>query len=296
METLEPARWKVSLSWISAGTLAVLFLVSGVWKIADPLGWAARTSEMRVPASISLAAALFVGIAETAGAVWILVPRLRRWGSIMIGALLAAFVIYFAANYGALHGTDCGCFPWVKRVVGPGFFAGDLAMLALAVVAGLCAQRSGGARVAMVILATVTVFALVSWGVESQQYLGVRAPASVMVNGQPYSIDRGKVFLFFFNPECSHCFDVAKHLSGLEWGDTRLVAVPTEEPQYGASFLQQTGLKAVATTDFPKLKAALGYTSYPFAAVIENGRVRVRLTAFDGAEPEMTLRRLNVIH
>ncbi len=295
MDTLEPASWKVRLSWLSAGTLAILFVVSGVWKIADPLGWALRTSELRVPASVSLAAALVVGIAETVGGVWILVPRFRRWGSILLGLLLAAFVVYFAANYDVLRGTDCSCFPWIKRVVGPGFFIGDAAMLLLAALAGMWAPRPFGVRAAVVIVATVTVFALVSWGVESQEFKGSRAPASIMVGGVPYSINHGKVFLFFFNPECTHCSDAAKHMAYLAWADTLVVAVPVEEQQYAAAFLQETGLKAVVTSDFEQLKSRLGYKSYPYGVAIENGRTSATLTRFEGSEPDATLRKVGFV-
>ena len=296
MESLEPASWKVRLSWMSAGTLAILFLVSGIWKIADPLGWAIRTSELRVPHSASLAAALVVGIAETVGAVWILVPRLRRWGSILLGLLLAAFVVYFAANYSVLRGADCSCFPWIKRAVGPGFFIGDVLMLLLAAAAGLWSPRPFGKRPAAVILATVTVFALVSWGVEAQEFKGVRAPDSVIVNGQPFAINHGKFFVFFFNPECTHCYDAAKHMSRFSWGDTVVVAVPVEQAQFADGFLEETGLKAVVTSDFQRLKSRLGYTAYPFGVAIENGVEKASLSNFENAEPDSTLRRLAFVH
>jgi len=295
MQTLEPASWKIRVSWISAATLAILFLVSGVWKIADPLGWAIRTSELRVPHSASLAAALVVGIAETVGAIWILVPRLRRWGSILLAVVLAGFVAYFAVNYSALRGADCSCFPWIKRAVGPGFFIGDMLMLLLAAVAGVWSQRPGGVRPAIVILATVTVFALVSWGVETQEYAGTRAPATITVDGRPYAINRGKVFLFFFNPECTHCYDAAKRMAQFSWGDTKLVAIPTEQPQFAQPFLSETALSAVATSDFQKLRSVFGYKAYPFGVAIENGVEKASISQFDDGEPQGTLRKLGFI-
>ena len=79
-----------------------------------------------------MAGALIVGVAETIAGVLLLVPRLRRWGAMLSGALLIIFVVYFGINYNALRGQDCSCFPWLKRAVGPGFFIGDGAMLALA--------------------------------------------------------------------------------------------------------------------------------------------------------------------
>ena len=121
--------WKSVLSWVSSLVLCALFLLSGLWKITDVQGTAVRMVQAKVPESLGLAAALFFGIVETVGAVMILVPRLRRWGAVVLGALLLAFLGYFAIQYNTLRGADCSCIPWLKRVVGPGFFVGDGVML-----------------------------------------------------------------------------------------------------------------------------------------------------------------------
>jgi len=296
VDGLEAANWKSRLGWVGAVPLAALFLVSGVWKVTGPLEAAARIGELGVPHTLSLAAALVAGTAETAGAVWILVPRFRRWGALPIGLSLVAFMAWFAVHYGALRGADCGCFPWVGRVVGPGFFAEDLAMLALAVLAGVGAPRPAGARQAMAILATVAVFALVSYGVETRQPVGAAAPAAVTVNGQPYPIGRGRFFLFFFNPGCSHCAAAARRMARLDWRDSTVIAVPIEQPQFAGQFLEETGLRAVVSTDFRKLKRAVGYTLYPYGVAVEDGRQKARLTRFDAPEPEATLVRLGFAH
>src|SRR6185436_18664195 len=167
----------------------VLFLSSGLWKITDPQGWAVRLAQAKVPESLSLAGALIVGIAETVGAVLILVPRFRRWGAVITGGLLLVFLVYFAINYNTLRGSDCSCFPWLKRVVGPGFFIGDGAMLALAACAGIWSKRPDGLRTAGLIFGAVVVFALVSYGVGAARQTGTRAPDTIQVNGQPYSLE-----------------------------------------------------------------------------------------------------------
>ena len=293
---MELPGWKSKLSWVAAVALAVLFLISGVWKITDPQGWAARIMQLRVPGSLSLAAALGCGIAETVGAAMILVPALRRWGAILIGALLVAFVAYFAVNYGALRGADCSCFPWVKRVVGPGFFAGDGLMLVLAVVAGAWSKPAGSVRTVFVIAGAVTVFALASYGAQAVRQTGVKAPDSIMVDGRPYSLEHGRYFLFFFHPSCMHCFEAAKQMSHFEWGATTVVVVPVEMPQFAAQFLEQTGLKAVVSPDFQKLKTVFGYTTYPFGVALENGRERAQLVRFDDVEPAATLKNLGFVN
>src|SRR5208337_5596404 len=99
LASLELPGWKTALSWVAAVLLAFLFLISGLWKITDAQGAAVRMAQARVPESLSLAAALVFGIVETLSAVLVLVPRFRRWGSILAGFLLLAFLAYFAVNY-----------------------------------------------------------------------------------------------------------------------------------------------------------------------------------------------------
>ena len=280
---------------MAAGVLAVLFLISGVWKITDAQAWAQRITQLKVPGSLSLAAALGFGIAETLGAVFILVPRFRRWGALLLGLLLLGFIGYFAVNYAALRGADCSCFPWVKRIVGPGFFITDALMLGLAFCAGLWSRPAANLRTMAVVAGAVVVFALVTYGVEAVRQTGAKAPSFITVNGQPYSIERGKYFLFFFNPGCMHCFDAAKAMSQLHWGGTTVVAIPVEMPQFSGQFLEQTGLRAVISSDFDKLKTIFGYTAYPFGVAVENGRERAPVMQFENTEPAATLKRLGFI-
>src|SRR6266536_220735 len=155
--------WKTAVSWTAALAIAILFLSSGLWKISDPQGWAVRLAQARVPERLSLAGAMFFGIAETVGGVLILVPRFRRWGAILTALLLAAFLVYFAVNFETLRGQDCSCFPWIKRVVGPGFFIGDGILLLLAACAGIWSKKPERLRSAFLVFGAVVVFALVSF-------------------------------------------------------------------------------------------------------------------------------------
>jgi uncharacterized membrane protein YphA (DoxX/SURF4 family) len=288
--------WKSAVSWLAAAAIAILFLSSGLWKITDPQGWAVRLAQAKVPQSLSLPGALLVGIAETVGAVLILLPRFRRWGAFLTGALLLLFLVYFAINYTTLRGQDCSCFPWLKRVVGPGFFLGDGAMLLLAAAAGVWSQRPTGLRTASLIVGAVAVFALVSYGVNEARQTGTRAPETITVDGQPYSLSRGKIFLFFFNPECTHCLDAAKRMSQYAWGETKVVGIPVEQKQFGPAFLAETGLKAGLSPDFDQLKTIFAYTAYPFGVVLENGREKAAITQFEGEEPQATLKKFGLVN
>lgn len=296
LASLDLPGWKSAASWLAALVLAALFAVSGIWKITYPLDWAVRISEMKFPENLSLAAALVVGIAETAGAAMILTPRLRRLGAVVIALLLAAFMIYFAANYQALRGAECSCFPWVKRVVGPAFFAGDGVLLALAALAWVWAKPMHGLRPAALILGVVVVYALVSYGAAATRLSGTKAPETVQVNGAAYSLQHGKILLFYFDPECAHCSKAAKKMSQLDWGATKVVAIPVATPQFAGMFLNETGLKADLTMDHEKLKAVFPYTAAPAAVALEDGRERAALTKFEeDSEPGATLRSLGFV-
>jgi uncharacterized membrane protein YphA (DoxX/SURF4 family) len=295
LSPLELPSWKTALSWLAAFLLACLFLVSGLWKITDAPAAAIRMVQARVPETLSLAVALAFGIAETLAGVLILVPRFRRWGSMLTSLLLLAFLFYFALNYTALRGADCSCFPWVKRVVGPAFFVGDGIMLLLALLAGAWSKPPESLRSAMLVLGAVVVFALVSYGVDIARQSGTRAPQNITVDGRPYSLQSGKILLFFFDPQCMHCLDASKRMAELHWGHTQVVAIPVEQPQYAAQFLEMTSLHAVISQDFEPLKKAFGFHGYPSGVALENGRRKASLTKFENDEPASTLRKLGFI-
>jgi uncharacterized membrane protein YphA (DoxX/SURF4 family) len=284
--------WKSWLGGTAAVLIAVLFLAAGIWKVTDAPGAAVRLAQMKVPQNLSLAAALLLGIAETFSAVLILVPRFRRWGSWLTAFLLLVFMIYVGGNYAALHGAECQCFPWLKRAVGPGFFVGDGVMLLLAVLAGIWSKRSENLRGATLVLGAVVVFALVSYGVAATHNTGVKAPDSVMVDGKPYSLQHGRVFIYFFNPECMHCVDAGRRMAKLNWGDTQIVGVATEQPQFGHYFMQTTGLKGVVSTDLDLLKKTFPFGDPPAGVALENGREVAAVTQFEGEEPAATLKKL----
>ena len=293
---LDLPGWKWALNWIAAVLTSLLFIVAGLWKITDPISAASRLAQAKVPESLSLAAALVLGIAETVAAVLVLVPRFRKWGAWLGSALLVAFMIYIGINYTALHGAECNCFPWIKRAVGPGFFIGDAVMLLLAVVAGFWARPSESKRSAVIVLCAVTVFALVSYGATAVRQHGVQAPPIVMVDGKPFSTQEGHVVIFFFDPECMHCFDVAKRMSKLEWRDTKIVGVPTVHPQFAPDFLHDTGLKVAGiSTDIAPLKKTFPFGDPPAMAALENGRQKEPITKFDDPEPAATLRKLGFV-
>ncbi len=287
--------WKSVAGGLSAILVGLLFIVAGVWKITDPYGAATRMIQAKVWADLSLITAVGMGTAETVGGIMLFVPRFRRWGAWLVGFLLIAFMIYIGANYTALHGAECSCFPWLKRAVGPGFFIGDGIMLLMTVLAGVWARRSDNLRGAMILLGAVAVFAATSFGITYSHQTGLKAPESITVDGQPYSLQHGKIFLFFFDPECSHCMAAAKQMSHFSWKDAEVIAIPTRMPQFGKDFLSDTKLKAKLSPDLELLKKTFSFVAGPFGVALENGRQKQAFISFDEKEPRDGLKALGFI-
>jgi uncharacterized membrane protein YphA (DoxX/SURF4 family) len=287
--------WKTVVNVSSAVLLSALFLIAGIWKITEPYDAATRMVQAKIPGQLALPTAIGFGIAETFAAVLLLVPRFRRWGAWLIGLMLVAFMIYIGYYYDVLRGEECSCFPWLKRAIGPGFFIGDGIMLALAVAAGWWARPSESRRTAAIILGAVAVFALASFGVTYARQSGVKAPSTVAVNGSPYSLQQGKHFLYFFDPECSHCYFAAKTMSGFDWQDAKVIAIPTRQQQFAESFLKDTGLKAMVSNDLQPLKAIFPFGDPPYGVAVENGRQVQAFPIFEGSEPASGLKKLGFI-
>src|ERR1700691_2152280 len=138
--------WRAGITWTAAILISIVFLVAGLWKLTDPIGAAVRLAQAKVPESLSVFTAVGLGTLETFAGILLLVPRFRRWGACLGTFLLAAFMVFIAIHYTELRGADGSCFPWGKRAVGPAFFAGDGAMMLLAIAAGVWARASQGVR------------------------------------------------------------------------------------------------------------------------------------------------------
>ena len=305
--SLEMPAWKNAANHIAAVATAAIFLFSGVYKAVDPFGFAKLAEELLVPIALSMPLALALAVSETLGGVLLLVPRFRRWGGILVSLLLLSFILYIGVRYSELQGKDCSCFPTInlpfgitldfKRAVGPSFFVGDAAMLLGAVLAAWWAKPSQGLRTATVMLGAVAVFVGVSYGMAYGQHTGATAPESIVVEGQPVSLSQGKYFLFFFDPECSHCNDAAKTMSTYTWkSDMQVIGVATRQPQWAAAFMQDNQFKGRISSDLEKLKAVFPFEAGPYGVVIENRRQVGAVPHYgENGEPGITLRKLGAI-
>jgi uncharacterized membrane protein YphA (DoxX/SURF4 family) len=287
---LDLAAWKNIVAIACALVLAVIFLVAGGWKTLDPFGASARLSQAKVPGWLAMPGTITLGALEVFSAILILIPRFRRWGALLIGAMMVFFMGWVGYYYEALTGAECSCFPWVKRAVGPGFFVGDGIMLLMAVPAYIWAKPSAGLKQAAMILGGVAVFAAASYGVAFSQNNGAKAPDTLTVDGKTTAINAGRVFLFFYDPECAHCDEAARRMATWNWKDTKVIGVPTRVPQFGKDFMQSTKLNAGNSSDVEALKKIFPFGDPPYGVSLENGRQKAGHVIFDKTQPEADLK------
>ena len=166
--TSELPGWKTAASAVAGLLLAVLFILSGTWKITDPFSWAQRIAQLRVSANLSLATACFFGVAETYAGVLVLVSAFSPLGRLVVRLS--------AARLHGLHRLLLQCAPRSRLQLlsmaqargGAGIFRGRRCMLGLAVIAGWWAKPSSSLPSAALVLMAVVVFAGVSLGVSAQ--------------------------------------------------------------------------------------------------------------------------------
>ncbi len=286
---------------IAAATAAILlgivFAVSGGWKVLSPFKTGELLEQAQVPGGWGAIGAAALGTLELLAAFLLFVPRFRRWGGMIGSALLVFFIGWIGYNYNVLVGHECSCFPIIKRTVGPGFFVGDGVLLLLGLAAWAWSPRIARWRVPAVAFASLAVFALASFGAQAIQRKNVQVPNPVIVDGKPQNLTEGQVFLFFYDPSCMHCDAASKFMSKLNWGSTRIVAIPTINPQWAASFLHDTHLKAGTSLELAKLKKAFPFVDPPFGVALDDGRVKQTFgqAQFDVPLPEPQLKKLGFV-
>lgn len=295
--TARLAAWQNVASWIGAILVAALFLLAGVWKMSDPIEAGARLAQARVPGFLSEYAAVGFGVAETFSAILILIPRFRKLGAWLTGLMLIAFMVWVGYFYNELVGKECSCFPWIKRAVGPGFFIGDAAMLAFAVVAGwwakfplqLDALKLEWKQPA-ILAAVLLVLGGANYGYALSKLTGAQAPASItLADGTTHELREGRQIIYFFDPQCMHCFQAAKQMAQLNFGETKVIGAATEVPQFAQGFLTDTGFKAKMAKDALALKKVFPFGDPPYLVLLENGRQKAGINKFDEPMPSSQL-------
>jgi hypothetical protein len=288
---------KRTASLLCAILLGLIFLISGGWKVLSPLRTGELLEQARVPAGWGAIGASSLGALELLSAFLLLVPRFRRFGGILGSALIVFFIGWIGYYYHALVGQECSCFPIIKRTIGPGFFAGDGVMLLLGVVAFLWSPAVRSLRVPAIALATVAVLSAVSLSAAKLQNRGIEAPSPLVVDGKPQSITDGKVFLFFYDPQCMHCDAAARFMAKFDWANTRVIAIPTTEPQFAPSFLHDTGLKAGTSLETEKLRKVFKFVDPPYGVALIDGRETAAFgqAQFNVPSPKVQLEKIGFV-
>ncbi len=294
---MQRAKWQLNAAAIGAVLLGIIFLVSGGWKVLQPFKTGELLEQAQVPAGFGVLGAATLGTIELLTAFLLFVPRYRRWGGMLGSALLIFFIGWIGFYYHTLAGRECSCFPLIKRTIGPMFFVSDGVMLLLGAAAWAWSKSVGSFKVPLTALAALTLLAGTSYAVNKAELAHVQVPNPVIVDGQPADLTRGKVFLFFYDPSCMHCDAAARFMAGFDWNDTRVVSIPTINPQWAASFLRDTHLKAQTSLEVDKLKKAFPFVDPPYGVVLEDGVVKQTFgqAKFNAPSPKAEFQRLGII-
>jgi hypothetical protein len=288
---------KRKIAAVSAVLLGIVFLVSGGWKVLQPFQTGELLEQAQVPAGLGVLGASSLGTLELLASFLLFTPRFRRWGGLLGSALMIFFMAWVGYYYNRLVGHECSCFPIIKRTVGPGFFISDAVMLLLGVSAFAWSRRPLSLRVPSFAFVALLALAATSFGVNAMSRRNIQMPNPVVVDGKAQDLTRGSVFLFFYDPECSHCDAASKFLSTLNWGNTKIVAIPTHDPQFAADFLHDTHLKASTSLEANKLKKAFPFVDPPYGVALEDGRVKQTFgqAQFNAPLPQPELRKIGFV-
>ena len=277
--------------------LGVIFLVSGGWKVLSPFQTGELHEQAQVPGGWGPLGAATLGTLELFAALLLFTPRYRRLGGLLGSALMIFFIGWVGFYYPKLVGHECSCFPIIKRSVGPGFFISDAVMLLFGLAAWAWSARVASLRVPGSALAGLTVLASISFGVNAAAAKSSNVPNPVIVDGKPTDLRHGKVFLYFYDPECSHCDAAAKFMSKLDWGNTNVVAIPTHDPQFAKDFLHDTHFRAGTSLETVKLRNTFKFVDPPYGVALVDGQVKATYpqAQFNEPLPAPDLRKLGFV-
>jgi uncharacterized membrane protein YphA (DoxX/SURF4 family) len=288
--------WKTAVGHIAAAAVGLLFLAAGIGKMSVPFMVQTMFEQLLVPTWGSLPLVMALAIIETLGGILILIPKYRRWGAWIITLLLLVFMGYIGIRYGALVGRDCSCFPWLKRAVNAAFFLEDGVMLAASVAAGWFSRKPAGLKIPIQMLAAICVVAGGAYAYNVAHQSGIQVPPTITVDGKSFNLHEGNIFLYFYDPHCSHCTEAAQHMATYHWkSDVKIIGLPTDDPEAVPGFLGYTKLSALTSLDTATLRKLFVFTSPPYGVALQGGRVKSILTHFDEPEPLPSLQQAGFV-
>ena len=270
---------------VCAILLGIIFLVSGGWKMLEPLKTGSLLEEAQVPGGWGAIGAATLGTLEVFTAFLLFTPRYRKWGGLLGSALLIFFIGWIAVYYHVLVGRECNCFPLIKRAVNPMFFVGDGIMLLLGIAAWLWSAPVKSSKLPVIILVVLAALAGGNFAWSESKIVHAHIPNPVIVDGKPANLSKGKVLIFFYDPSCMHCDAAARFMAHFNWQNTRVVAIPTVNPQWAASFLSDTKLKAGTSLELDKLRKVFPFVDPPYGVALDDGVVKQSFGQSDFTPP-----------
>ena len=112
-------RWKTAVAAACAVLMAIVYVVSGGWKLLLPFQAGELLEQAQVPGGGGTLGASALGALEVFTAILLLTRRYRRLGGLLGSALLIFFIGWIAFYYSKLVGHECSCFRLIKRTVWP---------------------------------------------------------------------------------------------------------------------------------------------------------------------------------
>lgn len=294
----EKSNWQLKLGMVCAYLMAALWIVAGAWKLSDLGAWALKMNQALVPVDYALPLGLAVAVGEVILAILLVVPAWRKLGGYASAGLLIAFMAYFAINYAELQGADCSCFPWLERAVGPQFFITDGIMVVLSLIAAWHSQPFSGLKHAALAVAAACAWGAVSYTMEATSTPpDENVPASIALVEGEHDLHSGRTLVFFFDPTCIHCLDVAEHMSTLDW-EADIVGVPIQLADLTGGFLADSKLaekEILVSAPFPEQKIqefreTFQFQDVPFAVALHDGQIAETFEYFEGDRFDTPLR------
>jgi uncharacterized membrane protein YphA (DoxX/SURF4 family)/thiol-disulfide isomerase/thioredoxin len=222
-------------AWLVASfSLAAVFAVAGLAKLADLRGSRRAVGEFGVPPRLAGPFGILLPVAELAVAAMLLVPSTARVGAAGAFAMLVTFASAIAWNLSRGRAPDCQCFGQVHSA--PASRRTVARNLALATLAGAIAVAhqpsvlSFGETVTVAVAVVLVAAVLVVRGagdarVESEsasQGLPLESPAPAFslpaLDGSTVTLDsllrrRSPVLLVFTDPQCGPCIELAPEVA-----------------------------------------------------------------------------------
>jgi len=86
-------------------------------------------------------------------------------------------------------------------------------------------------------------------------------------------------------------------MSKLNWGDTRVIGIPTHDPQFAKDFMDDTHFHVATSLETAKLRKAFTFVDPPFGVALDDGRVKARFdqAEFNEPSPAAALKRLRFV-